>query len=130
MLNWSKVAAGFAADDAGDAAAASTATTASLPGLAGFGLEDGTPVKLRLTRNLSSATDKKGDRVDFEVLEDVTAGCPAFLSLKTQWVPRSFAEQRAGFDGASLMILDSPGAPRFLSRLRQTGDRWQLAISR
>lgn len=36
-----------------------------------FGLEDGTPVKLRLTRNLSSADDKTGDRVDFDVLEDV-----------------------------------------------------------
>ena len=41
------------------------------PGLNGFGLEDGTPVKLRLTRNLSSATDKKDDTVDFEVVEDV-----------------------------------------------------------
>jgi hypothetical protein len=41
------------------------------PALNGFGLEDGTPVKLRLTRNLSSATDKKGDTVDFEVVEDV-----------------------------------------------------------
>ena len=36
-----------------------------------FGLEDSTPVKLRLTRNLSSADEKTGDRVDFEVLEDV-----------------------------------------------------------
>jgi len=36
-----------------------------------FGLEDGTPIKLRLTRNLSSADAKTGDRVDFEVLEDV-----------------------------------------------------------
>lgn len=36
-----------------------------------FGLEDGTPVKLRLTRNLSSADAKTGDRVDFDVLEDV-----------------------------------------------------------
>lgn len=36
-----------------------------------FGLEEGTPVKLRLTRNLSSADDKTGDRVDFDVLEDV-----------------------------------------------------------
>jgi hypothetical protein len=47
------------------------ATSVSTPALAGFGIEDGTPVKLRLTRNLSSATDKKGDTVDFEVLEDV-----------------------------------------------------------
>lgn len=38
-----------------------------------FGLEDGTPVKLRLTRNLSSADARTGDRVDFEVLEDVRA---------------------------------------------------------
>lgn len=48
------------------------ATSISTPALAGFGIEDGTPVKLRLTRNLSSATDKKGDTVDFEVLEDVS----------------------------------------------------------
>lgn len=41
------------------------------PPLSGFGLEDGTPVKVRLTRNLSSGTDKKGDQVDFEVLEDI-----------------------------------------------------------
>jgi hypothetical protein len=41
------------------------------PALTGFGLEDGTPVKLRLTRNLSSASDKTGDKVDFEVLEEV-----------------------------------------------------------
>jgi len=41
------------------------------PALTGFGLEDGTPVKLKLTRNLSSATEKKGDTVDFEVVEDL-----------------------------------------------------------
>src|ERR1700761_4280280 len=44
----------------------------AIPALTGFGIEDGTPIKLRLTRNLSSATDKKGDTVDFEVLEDVS----------------------------------------------------------
>ena len=42
------------------------------PAPVGFVLEDGTPVKLRLSRNLSSATDRKGDQVDFEVLEDVS----------------------------------------------------------
>jgi len=35
-------------------------------------LHDGTPVRLRLTRNLSSADATTGDTVDFEVLEDVT----------------------------------------------------------
>jgi len=34
-------------------------------------LHDGTPVRLRLTRNLSSADAKTGDTLDFEVLEDV-----------------------------------------------------------
>ena len=36
-----------------------------------FGLEDGTPVRLRITRNLSSADASTGERVDFEVLDDV-----------------------------------------------------------
>lgn len=60
----------------GQAPAGSTTETAPkvTPALNGFGLEDGTPVKLRLTRNLSSASDKKGDTVDFEVVEDVNVG--------------------------------------------------------
>ncbi|HZU23264.1 MAG TPA: PEGA domain-containing protein [Terriglobales bacterium] len=37
-------------------------------------LEDGTPVKLRLSRTLSSADAKTGDTVDFEVLEEVKVG--------------------------------------------------------
>jgi hypothetical protein len=37
-----------------------------------FGLEEGTPVKLKLSRDLSSATDTTGDKVDFEVSEDVS----------------------------------------------------------
>jgi hypothetical protein len=36
-----------------------------------FVLRDGIPVRLRLGRDLSSATEKKDARVDFEVLEDV-----------------------------------------------------------
>ena len=34
-------------------------------------LQDGTPLKLRLNRNLSSADAKVGEQVDFEVLEDI-----------------------------------------------------------
>ncbi len=34
-------------------------------------LQDGTPVRLRLARNVSSADSKTGDTVDFEVLEEV-----------------------------------------------------------
>jgi PEGA domain len=47
------------------------AEAASLKQPLDFGLEDGTPIKLRLTRNLSSADATTGDRVDFEVLEDI-----------------------------------------------------------
>ena len=38
----------------------------------GFVLEDATPIKLRLNRNLSSADAHTGDTVDFDVVEDVT----------------------------------------------------------
>ena len=40
------------------------------PALA-FGLEDGTPVKLRINRNVSSEDAQVGDTVDFEVLEEI-----------------------------------------------------------
>jgi hypothetical protein len=39
-----------------------------------FGLQDGTPLKLRVNRNLSSADSKTGETIDFEVLEDVMIG--------------------------------------------------------
>src|SRR5215469_17459562 len=50
---------------------ASQTTGAETSAPTAFGLEDGTPIKLRLTRNLSSGTDRKGDTVDFEVMDDV-----------------------------------------------------------
>ncbi|HEU4390118.1 MAG TPA: PEGA domain-containing protein [Blastocatellia bacterium] len=40
------------------------------PALA-FGLEDGTPVRMRVNRTVSSADAKVNDRVDFEVLDEV-----------------------------------------------------------
>jgi hypothetical protein len=43
------------------------------PAMQGFGLEDGTPVKLRTARTISSADAHTGDTLDFEVLEDVFA---------------------------------------------------------
>src|SRR3954447_22081237 len=39
-----------------------------------FVLHDGTPVGLRLSRNISSGDAKVGETVDFEVLEDVKIG--------------------------------------------------------
>jgi hypothetical protein len=37
-------------------------------------VEDGTPLRLRLNRNLSSAEAKTGDRVDFEVMDPIKLG--------------------------------------------------------
>ena len=39
-----------------------------------FGLSEDTPVRLKLTRTMSSADAKVNDKVDFEVLEDVKLG--------------------------------------------------------
>lgn len=39
-----------------------------------FSLLDGTPVRLRLSRNLSSKEAKTGENVDFEVLDDIKVG--------------------------------------------------------
>jgi hypothetical protein len=39
-----------------------------------FGLEDGTPVKLKLLRDLSSAKERAGEPVEFEVIEEIRAG--------------------------------------------------------
>jgi PEGA domain len=46
------------------------ATPASVPPKA-FTLEDGTPVKVRINRTVSSADAQVGDTIDFEVLEEV-----------------------------------------------------------
>src|SRR5947208_13966867 len=53
--------------------AAATEPAAPKPAMQGFGLEDGTPVKLRTSRTISSADAHTGDTLDFEVLEDVFA---------------------------------------------------------
>jgi PEGA domain len=51
------------------AAPVQTETTAKNP--KGFVLEDGTPVRLKTGRSISSADARVGDTLDFEVLEDV-----------------------------------------------------------
>lgn len=53
----------------------SAASPAAMPSPANetLVLHDGTPVRLRLSRNVSSADANTGDNVDFEVLEDIAA---------------------------------------------------------
>jgi hypothetical protein len=52
--------------------ATNSAPSTPKPAMQGFGLEDGTPVKLRTARTISSADAHQGDTLDFEVLEDVS----------------------------------------------------------
>ena len=64
-------------DKSAPANAATNPSTAPVatpkPAMQGFGLEDGTPVKLRTARTISSSDAHTGDTLDFEVLEDVMA---------------------------------------------------------
>lgn len=53
-------------------AADQTPTSTNYTSAKGFVLEDGTPVKLRINRTISSGDAHVGDTVDFEVLEDVS----------------------------------------------------------
>jgi len=50
--------------------------TTPAPAASGSGLvlEDGTPVRLRISRNVSSADAQVGETVDFDVLDDVRVG--------------------------------------------------------
>jgi hypothetical protein len=87
-----QAAAGTAAGDTKQPTGAAPQVT---PALTGFGLEDGTPVKLRLTRNLSSASDKKGDTVDFEVVEDLNvSGVLVIPRGSTAWATITEAQPK------------------------------------
>lgn len=72
-------------------------------------LADGTPVRLRLTRNVSSGEARTGDTVDFEVLEDVVVndvtvikrGSPAIAT-----VTDALAKRRMGRAGRLDVAID------------------------
>jgi len=53
---------------------APVASTTAPPATPGTTLEDGTPVKLRISQTISSADAHVGQTVDFEVLEEIKVG--------------------------------------------------------
>jgi hypothetical protein len=57
---------------AGTTQTASPTESGNYTSTKGFVLEDGTPVKMRINRTVSSADAHVGDTIDFEVLEDVS----------------------------------------------------------
>lgn len=78
-----------------------------LPGQ--FILQDATPVKLRLNRNVSSADAHEGDSVDFEVLEDVAANGIAVIpkgSVAIGTVTEAQPKRRMGRAGKLEIVLD------------------------
>jgi hypothetical protein len=78
-----------------------------LPGQ--FILQDATPVKLRLSRNVSSADAHEGDSVDFEVLEDVAANGIVVIpkgSIAIGTVTEAQPKRRMGRAGKLEIVLD------------------------
>lgn len=75
-----------------------------------FGLQDGTPLKLRINRNMSSADAKTGETVDFEVLEDVKFGETVIIprgSIALGTVTRGKPKGRMGKGGKLDINIDS-----------------------
>jgi len=73
-------------------------------------LEDGTPVKLRLTRNVSSADARVGDTVDFEVMEEVRVGDLLFVpkgGIAWASVTEAQAKRRMARGGKLAVNIDS-----------------------
>jgi hypothetical protein len=73
-------------------------------------LEDGTPLKLRISRTVSSADARVGDTVDFDVLEEVTVGGLVVIpKAGVAWgtVTEAEAKRRMARGGKLNMNIDS-----------------------
>ena len=73
-------------------------------------LEDGTPVKLRIARTISSSDAQVGDTVDFEVLEEIKVGNAVVVpkgGLAWATVTAAQAKRRMGRRGKLTMNIDS-----------------------
>lgn len=95
-----------------------------------FGLPDGTPIKLRTNRNMSSGTDTTGTTVDFEVLEDVKIGETIVIprgGVALGTVTRGKPKGRLGRGGKLDITIDSvrlvSGEKAALRSVRETKGR-------
>jgi hypothetical protein len=83
---------------------------ASKPAMQGFGLEDGTPVKLRTAHTISSADAHQSDTLDFEVLEDVSVSGSLVVpkgSIAWGTVTEAEPKRRMGRGGKLNVNIDS-----------------------
>ncbi len=79
-------------------------------GVAPFRLEDGTPLKLRLQRTISSADAHVDERVDFDVLEEIKVGNVVVISKgATAWgtVTEAQPKRRMGRAGKLNVNIDA-----------------------
>jgi hypothetical protein len=98
------------ADNQSPKATETPAAPASKPAMQGFGLEDGTPVKLRTARTISSADAHQGDTLDFEVLEDILVGGTLVVpkgSIAWGTVTEAQAKRRMGRGGKLDVNIDA-----------------------
>jgi hypothetical protein len=75
-----------------------------------FVLQDGTPIRLRLGRNLSSHDAQTGETVDFEVLDDVSVNDHVVIkrdATALATVTEAQAKRRMGRGGKLDVTLDS-----------------------
>ncbi len=73
-------------------------------------LQDQTPIKLRLSRNMSSADAKTGETVDFEVIEDIKVGDIVVIqrgAIALATVTNAKPKGRMGKGGKLDIVLDS-----------------------
>ncbi|MGA2905353.1 MAG: PEGA domain-containing protein [Candidatus Korobacteraceae bacterium] len=78
-----------------------------------FTLDDGTPIKLRLDRNLSSADEKTGDNVDFEVHVKLADGEKAAIRAVKETKGGGHTGAMTGAIVATSLVV-WPAAPFFL----------------
>jgi hypothetical protein len=93
-----------------DFVAAQEQQPASVSNLAPFVLQDGTPVKLRLAQTVSSADAQVNDRVEFEVLEDVSVNNVVVIpkgSSAIGTVTEAVPKRRMARGGKLEIVLDS-----------------------
>lgn len=90
--------------------ASPAATQTAQPAPSGSTLEDGTPIKLRIGRTVSSADAHVGDTVDFEVLEEVYVGKVLVVpkgGIAWATVTEAQPKRRMGRGGKLNMNIDS-----------------------
>jgi PEGA domain len=91
-------------------AAPQQSTSANYTSAKGFVLEDGTPVKMRTNRTISSGDAHLGDTLDFEVLEDISVNGTLVVAkggLAFATVTEAQAKRRMGRGGKLDINIDN-----------------------